>query len=207
MRIDNSAFAEVNDSQWQAPQFVVSIDFGDDDLFYLTSHPVTGLAGENVIEGVLVSISGTSQKLNPDKANAEIGSLNFEVLDDGLTALQADRLSQGKGLRGKTVRFYVGDEALSWSSYILATTQIVDEASYRDQAYSFKCADVQRMLREDIFTPQETRLNRTLEAGADEIEVLTTNGFDAYQHPNVAGAVAAGQKIGLLRLEGDDDEF
>ena len=207
MRIDNSAFAEVNDSQWQAPQFVVSIDFGDDDLFYLTSHAITGLTGENVIEGVLVSISGTSQKLNPDKANSEIGSLNFEVLDDGLTALQSDRLSQGKGLRGKTVRFYVGDEALPWSSYILATTQIVDEASYRDQAYSFKCADVQRMLREDIFTPQETRLNRTLEAGADEIEVLTTNGFEAYQHPNVAGAVAAGQKIGLLRLEGDDDDF
>ncbi len=207
MRIDNSAFAEVNDSQWQAPQFVVSIDFGDDDLFYLTSHAITGLTGENVIEGVLVSISGTSQKLNPDKANSEIGSLNFEVLDDGLTALQAERLSQGKGLRGKTVRFYVGDEALPWSSYILATTQIVDEASYRDQAYSFKCADVQRMLREDVFTPKETRLNRTLEAGADEIEVLTTNGFEAYQHPNAAGAVAAGQKIGLLRLEGDDDDF
>ena len=56
MRIDNSAFAEVNDSQWQAPQFVVSIDFGDDDLFYLTSHAITGLTGENVIEGVLVSI-------------------------------------------------------------------------------------------------------------------------------------------------------
>jgi len=207
MRIDNSAFAEINDSQWQAPQFVVSLDFGDSDLFYLTSHAITGLTGENVIEGVLVSISGTSQKLNPDKANAEIGSLNFEVLDDGLTALQADRLSQGKGLRGKTVRFYVGDEALPWSSYILATTQIVDEAGYKDLSYSFKCADVQRMLREDVFKPKETRLNRTLEADSDEIEVLTTNGFEPYQHPNVAGAVAAGQKVGLLHLEGDDDDF
>tara|TARA_R110000851_G_C13102500_1_gene568918 strand:- start:2734 stop:8196 length:5463 start_codon:yes stop_codon:yes gene_type:complete len=207
MRIDNSAFAEVNDSQWQAPQFVVSIDFGDDDLFYLTSHPVTGLTGENVVEGVLVSISGTSQKLNPDKANSEIGSLNFEALDDGLTALQADRLSDGKGLRGKTVKFYVGDAELQWSDFILATTQIVDEASYKDLAYSFKCADVQRMLREDVFKPKETRLNRTLEAGSDEIEVLTTNGFEPYQHPNVAGAVAAGQKVGLLHLEGDDDEF
>ena len=81
MRIDNAAFAEVNESQWQSPQFVVTVDFGDDDLFYLTSHAITGLSGVNVIEGVLVSISGTSQKLNPDKANCEIGSINFEVLD------------------------------------------------------------------------------------------------------------------------------
>ena len=207
MRIDNVAFAEINERQWQSPQFVVSVDFGDSDLFYLTSHAIAGLAGETVIEGVLVSISGTSQKLNPDKANSEIGSINFEALDDGLTALQAERLSDGKGLRGKTVKFYVGDAELQWSDFILATTQIVDEASYKDMAYSFKCADVQRMLREDVFKPKETRLNRTLEAGSDEIEVLTTNGFEPYQHPNVAGAVAAGQKVGLLHLEGDDDEF
>lgn len=207
MRIDNSAFAEVNDSQWQAPQFVVSIDFGDDDLFYLTSHPVTGLAGENVIEGVLVSVSGTSQKLNPDKANSEIGSLNFEALDDGLTALQADRLSDGKGLRGKTVKFYVGDAELQWSDFILATTQIVDEAGYKDLSYSFKCADVQRMLREDIFKPKETRLNGDLGAEDDEILVLSTSGFEPYQFPDIQGAVVAGEKVGLLRIEGDDDEF
>ena len=207
MRIDNSAFAEVNDSQWQAPQFVVSIDFGDDDLFYLTSHAITGLTGENVIEGVLVSISGTSQKLNPDKANSEIGSINFEALDDGLTALQADRLSDGKGLRGKTVKFYVGDAELDWSDFILATTQIVDEASYKDMAYSFKCADVQRMLREDVFKPKETRLNGDLGAEDDEILVLSTNGFEPYQFPDIQGAVVAGEKVGLLRIEGDDDEF
>lgn len=207
MRIDNAAFAEVNESQWQSPQFVVTVDFGDDDLFYLTSHAITGLSGVNVIEGVLVSISGTSQKLNPDKANSEIGSINFEVLDDGLTALQADRLNQGKGLRGKTVKFYVGDGDLEWSDFILATTQIVDEASYKDMAYSFKCADVQRLLREDIFKPKETRLNRTLEAGATEIQVLTTNGFQAWQHPDIEGAAVPGQKVGLLRLEGDDDDF
>lgn len=207
MRIDNSTFAEVNDSQWQAPQFVVSIDFGDDDLFYLTSHAITGLTGENVIEGVLVSISGTSQKLNPDKANSEIGSINFEVLDDGLTALQADRLSDGKGLRGKTVKFYVGDAELDWSDFILATTQIVDEASYKDMAYSFKCADVQRMLREDIFKPKETRLNGDLGAEDDEILVLSTSGFEPYQFPDIQGAVVAGEKVGLLRIEGDDDDF
>ena len=207
MRIDNSAFAEVNDSQWQAPQFVVSIDFGDDDLFYLTSHAITGLTGENVIEGVLVSISGTSQKLNPDKANSEIGSLNFEALDDGLTALQADRLSDGKGLRGKTVKFYVGDAELQWSDFILATTQIVDEASSKDMSYSFKCADVQRMLREDVFKPKETHLNGDLGAKDDEILVLSTNGFEPYQFPDIQGAVVAGEKVGLLRIEGDDDDF
>ena len=207
MRIDNSAFAEVNDSQWQAPQFVVSIDFGDDDLFYLTSHAITGLTGENVVEGVLESISGTSQKLNPDKANSEIGSINFEALDDGLTALQADRLSDGKGLRGKTVKFYVGDAELDWSDFILATTQIVDEAGYKDLSYTFKCADVQRMLREDIFKPKETRLNGDLGAEDDEIQVLSTNGFEPYQFPDIQGAVVAGEKVGLLRIEGDDDDF
>lgn len=207
MRIDNVDFAGVNESQWQSPQFVVTVDFGDDDLFYLTSHTISGLSGENVIEGVLTSISGTSQKLNPDKANSEIGSINFEVLDDGLTAIQADRLNQGKGLHGKTVKFYVGDAELDWSSFILATTQIVDQASYKDMAYSFKCSDVQRLLREEIFKPKETRLNRDLRAEDDEILVLTTSGFEPYYFPDIAGSVVHDEKAGLLRLDGDGDTF
>ena len=87
MRTDNSEFASENLSQWREPRFVFVLDFGEDDVFYLTSHPVIGLSGENVIAGVLVSASGTSQKLDPLKANSEIGAISFDVLDDGLTCL------------------------------------------------------------------------------------------------------------------------
>lgn len=203
MRIDNAEFAALNQQEQREPRFVVEIDFGGEDLYFLTSHPVTGLAGANVIDDVLVNLSGTSQKLNPDKANSEIGSMSFEVLDDGLTELQRTKLSAQKGLRGKTVRFLVGWAALEWDQFILAQTQIIETVSFEARAYRFKCSDIQRALRQDIFVLKETRLSRTLEADAAEVEVFTTNGFQVVQQPDSPGGrtLAPGQKIGLLRVE------
>ena len=206
MRQDGQAFAFGNSAQSREPRLVFSVDFGGDDKYFLTSHEVAGLSGANVIDGILQNAGGTSQRLNPDKANAEIGSISFDVLDAGLTALQRDKLADDKGLKGKTVAFYVGWDGLPWDDFILATTQIVDEVKYKNRAYTFRCADVQRQMRKDILEPVETTLQVSLSVDASEIEVYSTEGFQVVQHPDYDDAAFGGQKIGLLKIE-DSDSF
>lgn len=204
MRTDNSAFASENLSQWREPRYVFAVDFGGGDIVYLTSHAIDGLSGENVVEGVISAASGTSQKLDPLKANAEIGNIDFTVLDDGLTDLQREKLAEGKGLRKKVVQSFIGWESIAWNEYILTATQLVEEVSYSDNAYRFRCADIQRELRKDIFVQAETRLAATLRPEDDVIEVFSTDGFEMYQHPIVDDAEFSGQKIGLLLIEEED---
>lgn len=208
MRIDNTEFAALNVQLTREPRFVFVLDFGDEDLAYFTSHAdVIGLAGEAVYSGVLTTAAGTSQKLDPLKANSEIGTISFGILDDGLTELQKAKLGEGKGLRGKTVRFYVGFSGLDWNEYILATTQIVDSVSYEDNAYRFKTADIQRALREDIFTEVETNLAESIGPRSSYVRVQSTANLQMVLHPNVEGALFPGKRVGLVEIEGDDDDF
>lgn len=204
MRTDTQAFDDRNRSAVQEPTFVVEIAFDDagTDLIYLTSLPVTGLTGE-VYESVLADISGTTQKINPDKALSEIGSLSFEALDDGLTEKQRAKLTAGLGLRGKRARFYAGFQGLDWGDFTLVQTQIIRSASYHKMVYSWDCSDIQREMREEVFEVKSTSLAKTLEPGDTEIEVYSTDGFKAVQHPaSPSGRTdAPGQKVGYIILE------
>jgi hypothetical protein len=208
MRIDNSNFAARNNAASAEPRFVIELSFdtASSDIVYLTSHAITGLTGANVYPGLIhVSggISGTTQKLNPDKANSTIGAISFKVLDEGLTDLQRDKLNAGKGLKGKRVRIYVGEAELEWSDYTLVQTQAIDsEVSYKDGVYSFSCADVQRQMRKDVFEPKKTSLSTSLAAGASTINVYSTNGFELVKQPASPTGLtdAPGQKVGYLRL-------
>lgn len=206
MRTDTAEFSQLNKASAQEPAFVVEIAFDDagTDLIYLTSHAITGLSGE-IFEGVLTDISGTTQKINPDKALSEIGSLSFSALDDDLTAKQRAKLSAGLGLRGKRARFYAGFRDLEWDTYTLVQTQIIRGASYKDMEYTWSCSDIQRQMREQIFEVKQTSLAATLEPGDTEVEVFNTSGFQTVQQPpSPSGRTdAPGQKVGYIILEED----
>ncbi|NWN92304.1 fibronectin type III domain-containing protein [Marinobacter adhaerens] len=207
MRTDTGEFTQYNQSESQLPVFVVEIAFDDagEDFIYLTSHPVEGISGE-VFESVLTDISGTTQKINPDKALSEIGALSFSALDDQLTEKQREKLNDGLGLRGKRVRFYAGFQQLDWSNYTLVQTQIIRSASYKDLVYSWKCSDIQREMRKEVFEVKSTALARTLEPGDTEVEVYNTADFQMVkQPPSPSGKTdAPGQKVGYIILEGDN---
>lgn len=206
MRIDSPEFSQLNQARAQEPAFVVEIAFDDagTDLVYLTSHTVEGLTGE-IFDRVLTDISGTTQKINPDKALSEIGALSFSALDDGLTDKQRSKLSAGLGLRGKRARFYAGFRGLDWSTYTLVQTQIIRSASYKDLVYSWKCSDIQREMRKNVFEVKSTSLAKTLEPDDDEVEVFNTEGFQTVkQPPSPSGRPdAPGQTVGYIILEED----
>jgi len=209
MRTHNSAFGSLNTEAVREPRFVIEFDFGGEDYHYFTSHPIDGLAGANVTDGVLTRVDSTSQKLDPDKANSKIGSMTIRIADEGLTELQQAKLNDDKGLRNKRVRYYAGFAELSWSSFTLVQTQLIQGASYKEQEYTFKCADIQRQMRDDIFVLKETTLSASLAADATEIEVYSVNGLKLVKQPvSPSGrTLASGKRICLVRLEGENDAF
>ncbi|MZR63867.1 hypothetical protein [Alcanivorax sp. DP30] len=209
MRTHNSAFGSFNVGQTREPRFVIEFDFGGGDYHYFTSHEVDGLSGANVTDGVLTRVDSTSQKLDPDKANSKIGSMTVRIADDGLTELQQAKLNDDKGLRGKRVRYYAGFLGLPWSSFVLVQTQLIQGASYKEQEYTFKCADIQRQMRDDIFVLKETTLSASLAADDTEIEVYSVNGLQLVKQPvSPSGrTLASGKSICLVRLEGENDAF
>jgi len=209
MRTHNSAFGSLNTEAVREPRFVIEFDFGGEDYHYFTSHPIDGLAGTNVTDGVLTRVDSTSQKLDPDKANSKIGSMTVRIADEGLTELQQAKLSDDKGLRNKRVRYYAGFAELSWSSFTLVQTQLIQGASYKEQEYTFKCADIQRQMRDDIFVLKETTLSASLAADDTEIEVYSVNGLKLVKQPvSPSGrTLASGKSICLVRLEGENDAF
>lgn len=206
MRIDTPEFSQYNKAPAQEPAFVVEIAFDDagTDIIYLTSHAIAGLSGE-IFDSVLTDISGTTQKINPDKALSEIGSLSFSALDDELTEKQRSKLDAGLGLRGKRARFYAGFRDLDWSTYTLVQTQIIRGASYKDMEYTWRCSDIQREMREQVFEVKQTALAATLEPGATEVRVYNTDGFLPVKHPpSPSGETdAPGQKVGYIIVEED----
>ena len=98
---------------------------------------------------------------------------------------------------------------ISWSSFALVQTQLIQGASYKELEYTFKCADVQRQMRDDIFVLKETTLSKTLQADATEIELYSVNGLQLVKQPvSPSGrTLASGKSICLVRLEGENDAF
>ena len=191
MRSDNSAFSAATHSLSKSMRFVIELSFDEahTDLVYITSHadcltPV----GATVISSVLNNVSGSSQRLVPDEGRAEIGTITFDADDIGgaLSTLFRTKEIAGYGLRGKRVRLYIGEESLTaWSDYILAQTQIVDPKGVRAMdkgVYKFRCSDIQRSLRKNIFDTIKTNITSTVNPDDSTINVVSTSAYEMFAH-------------------------
>jgi len=207
-------FAASNNSSVKEPRFTVEIAFdnANTDLWYLTSHAdcevPTGAA--NVVYGCLKQPSGTSQKLNPLKAAATIGSLTIPAVDVGgsLTAYIGSKLGvvdgipTGDGLRGKRIRIYIGYADLAWADYVLPPggTQLIQKITYNSGLYTFLCNDVQRTARKNIFVPRETTLKSNVSVGDTTITVADSSAFEMLEHDASYGD-APNSTVGYIKIE------
>src|SRR5688572_13856139 len=109
MRQDAAAFAVLNQASSKEPRFVISIEF-DVESIYLTSHAGIEAVPGIVMHNVLQEPSAISQRIVPDDGYSEIGTFNFSLvdLDSVFTDELRAKLQDNKGIRGRTVRFYVG---------------------------------------------------------------------------------------------------
>ena len=205
MRADSLAFAAKNIELAKRPRYVVELAFDPENtvLWYFTSHADAALpGGASSIAGVVKGISGTSQTLQPDVANASIGNISFSVVDKAsvVTDTLGTQLVLGRSTRRQRVRVYVGFEDMAWADYTLVQTQLVSEISYKDGAYEFTCADIQREMRKDIFELGKTTLATALSDSATAIDVVSTTDFSLVAH-GTSYSDAPSATVGYVKVQ------
>lgn len=205
MRDLPTSFAGVHYSKTKEPIYVVSIEFAADDVVYMTSHrgvAVPALA--TVFPACVEKISGTTQQIAPDEGRSTIGNISFNVIDkDGaISLLLATKDAAGKGIRSKRVRVYQAFSGMVWEEIKsnLVQTQMVDDLAYSTGAYLFKCVDIQRSMRTDIFDLATTRLSRGIDATQLKIPVYAVNGFESLMH-GASFTDAPNSRVGYIRVE------
>ena len=207
MRADTANFAAKNLAPAKEPRYTVEIAFDSDNtiLRYFTSHTDAATPpGATVVSGVVANISGTSQTLNPDRANATIGALSFDIVDKSsqITTTLGGQLALGRSTRLMRVRVYMGYEGLAWADYVLVQTQLVDEIRFRDGAYTFRCLDIQREGRKDIFELATTTLQTSVTDTDTTITVYDTSAFSLVAH-GTSYSDAPSQTVGYIRIEAE----
>lgn len=184
MRADSAEFASYNTAANKRPRVVIELSFNtaNTDLLYLTSHadcdvPAGAVSSGITIQNVVKNISGQTQEINPDQANSTIGGFSFSVIDKtfAVTNYLNTKLDGGNSLRKKRVRAYIGYRGMLWADYALVLTYIVDGVSYMDGEYKFKCSDIQREVRKQIFQPEVTYLSKSVTANQGRIPCLASN--------------------------------
>lgn len=188
MKTFSAAYGAVNFSRNTEPRYVFRVAFSDDsaDDIWIRSHGdvVIPNAG-TVLDAKLSTITVLSQKLNLSAGNSDIGKMSFSALDvnESLTNHQRSQLlDDNHGSRWRDVEFYHGDRRLSFGSYELLQTQILQSVSYKGGAYKFRCADIQRRTRTSVFEPVEMRLALPLDEESTTVELLSTLGLEAVAH-------------------------
>lgn len=201
MREDSASFALANTAASKSPRFVVGVLFAPGAL-YLTSHGDIASVPGTVFNGVLKGNSALSQRLVPEQGRAEIGALDFEAVDisGALTIELRSKLVNLQGLRGVTVKLWHGFEGDAFSGLQLFQTQQITGVDVDGPVYSFKCEDVTRQQRKEIFSPKTTTLRLSCTATDTAIYVGDTSEFDVVYH-GAAYTDAPSSFVGYFKLE------
>lgn len=217
MQINSSNFDWLNLAKSKQPLYVIEIAFDDafTDLVYFTSDSsALTPTGFPVYHSVVKNISGSSQKVNPIKAIATIGNINFSLVDvdQTISDLFRSKLDNQKSLRRKRVRVYLGfgrtnetDPTLTWDDYVLVPggTQIINNDSFNAGYYSIRCVDIQREQTKDLFVPKTTNLAQNISADDQTIPVLDTTEFELVKR-SLADTDAPGLTTNYIKI---DDEI
>lgn len=139
MRSDPAIFHQANTALGKEPRHVINIVF-DVGSIYLTSHAGIPNVPGVVIDGVIERPTVISQRIRPDDGRSEMGAASFKLVDVGsafTTEIRA-KLAAGKGLRGKTVRFYRGYAGMDFTQFVLIATQKIISAAQVERGYDVR---------------------------------------------------------------------
>lgn len=207
MRADTDSFRGKNLAPAKDPRYVVEVAFDSANtiLWYFTSHTDAATpSGASVISNVVEGLSGTSQSLNPDEARATIGTISFSIVDKSstVTSQLGTQLTLGRSTRQQRVRVYVGYDGLAWADYTLIQTQLVEDITYKDGLYTFRCADIQRAMRKDIFEAALTNITANVGLADTTINAVSTSAFSMVAH-GTSYSDAPSSTVGYIKIENE----
>lgn len=204
MRADTVTFNSYNTAPQKSPRFVVAIIF-DVGSLYITSHTGITTVPGIVLDGALQNPSALSQKIVPDEGRTEIGAMSFDLvdIDSSFTDEVRSKLGDGKGLRGKEVRLYVGYEGMDFTAFQRFCTQVVSDAEYDEGVYTVRCREITREQRKEIFEPKTTTLRASITSTDTTVPVYVTSSFSTVFHgPSYSDAPSS--TVGYIKV---DDEI
>lgn len=190
MRTVSQVWGALNSAGARERRFVIKVETtpgaatGD---VYIRSHADVSIT----TTGVVLSVKPKSapkirtQSLNPDEGRATIGSMQFDAIDvsNALTDnMRTALLTNSIGWRHKRAQYFSGFRGLAFADFQLEDTQLVDRVTFQNGVYTFRCRDIQREMRKQIFAPLVARLAQPLSATATTIEIYSNPGFAAVAH-------------------------
>lgn len=216
MKTVNANFESSINAKAQRPNFIIKIYMGLDktDPVYFTSHRGTPVPdGVTVFRDVLRGVSGKSQKLNVLKANSEIGTLKFELIDkkgeitDFLNSKFFD-VTLEKALRHRETELYVGYGFNNADYELLFTQNIGGNLGYDGGKYSINCFDIQREQRKKLFLMKETRLSSSIRADVSGVDIsFNATGNEINSSTTDLSGYVAGEYIRISGSTGNSDFF
>lgn len=190
MRIFNDTFQEaIAFADSVDLRFTIEMEWDAEgtELVYFLSHEDSGAPeGATTIHSIH-SISSTSQSLNNRYAIAEIGSLSFKLADieDAITTELGGRFESNVTPVQKKCTVYMGTKDLDWVDYEPVDSWIIEDIENTGPGYAFRGSDVQRLLRQKVFTPDKARLSQSMTVSQTHIPItvpISSTKFPAIVH-------------------------
>ncbi len=209
MRAISTDHAAYQFSLSKNPRLAIEIIFSADgsDSLFLTSHADVAVPyGADRVLGCLEKITNTTQKIAPGEGRSTIGAITLTVVDlDQQVSTWFNAYDEAEvGIRKRPIRVYMGYAGFTWAQMAegLVQTQIVDNLSFKDGAYTIKCADIQRSTTDDIFILDSCVLAANVSATDLLIPALSLGGsqFALVEHTS-AYSDAPNKAVGYLKLE------
>jgi len=185
------------------PRVVVQLVYPTASIYITNRSGIANVPG-TALHGCLTKCSSTSQRLQPLEGRTQFGSLEFTVTDvDGqLTDAIRDQLTdEDEGWRRREVRIFTGDtDDFTHATWRRVATYIIDGRVGLDASkYTFKCYDLNRELRKDVFDFKRTRLAVALGDADTTVVVTNASEFELVQH-TATFTDAPLQLVGYLHL-------
>jgi len=205
-------FLAANVSNSREPALVIEVQNENGNIYFTTSKRIKIVdAGSHRFDECIVSATGGSQKITPERGQSTIGDYTFTVIDQGLTDFQRILLSSfNDTLNNNKVIFHYGLMNIRFEDYVSLPPQYINEVNQDVNQYTFKTSDTQRFIRQKVFgSKSKTTLVKGIgfadatPTSTKEIEVLDNAAFNAVFHDS-NWVDAPGREVGYLVASGTD---
>lgn len=206
MRDISLAYAEANESLSREPRFLLKIENDNGALWFSSHDDVTPTLGVNdqYFPGVIVSSGGATQRIQPEKGFSTIGSVNVEMLDEGITdALRALLNDNNDTIVNNKAIMYTGFDNLAVADYLQIFPYYVEKVNNDDLTFKLKLSDAQRFTKKSLFRNRPTtELAASIGLSlVNEIVVQSLTDFELVEH-GPSWTNAPNTTVGYLKLTG-----
>jgi len=187
------------------PVVVARIETSTRDI-WLTSHQVTvpSAVVDIVIQSCIVSATGASQDITPERGFSTIGSQSIVFSDVGFTdALRDLLLNNNRTIYNAKTTTYWGLEGLDFTYFAYAPPMYVMNVENDELSYTLTLNDAQRFTKKSAFGDRPTAVVLSgIGTGNGTLGVNSTAGFDLVQHGDDWFGNAPNSMAGYLKVKG-----